>query len=97
MRLHPLLAAAALASLLLTVEYAFAFTVDEKSGTNPDGSARYVDPDEQPLPFLLRGSGAQTQNNDSDRNSGTGYSTPTSGPHQWPNFFDWLFSTPPRK
>ena len=26
---------------------AHAFTVDQQSGTNPDGSAKYVDPDEQ--------------------------------------------------
>jgi hypothetical protein len=88
-------AVAVLAGGILLSDHALAFTVDEKSGTNPDGSARYVDPDEQPLPFLRFGGGAQTDNNDSDRSSGDGYSTPASGAHQWPNLFDWLLSTPP--
>jgi spore coat protein U-like protein len=96
MRLHHLLAATALAGMLLAAENASAFTVDEKSGTNPDGSARYVDPDEQTLPFQLFS--AQTQNNDIDRSSGSRYAAPAAdGNYQWLNFFD-LFSTPsPRK
>ena len=39
----------------LAAHDAAAFTIDNDSGTNPDGTARYVDPDDQPLPAPLGG------------------------------------------
>jgi hypothetical protein len=46
MRLLPVFAVA-LAAMLLFSHHAFAFSSDPTSGTNVDGSARYVDPDDQ--------------------------------------------------
>ncbi|HYC18536.1 MAG TPA: hypothetical protein VEC94_15130 [Pseudolabrys sp.] len=41
-----LLAGASMAAFIVT-SAAHAFTIDPQSGTNADGSAKYVDPDEQ--------------------------------------------------
>jgi hypothetical protein len=41
--------AALLAFVMLAPAAALAFDVDTTSGTNPDGSARYSDPDDAPL------------------------------------------------
>ncbi len=40
---------AALLALMMLAPAALAFDVDTTSGTNPDGSARYSDPDDAPL------------------------------------------------
>ena len=37
----------AVAAVLLCTHHASAFSMDSSSGTAPDGSSRYVDPDEQ--------------------------------------------------
>jgi hypothetical protein len=37
----------AVAALLLCTHHASAFSMDSSAGTAPDGSSRYVDPDEQ--------------------------------------------------
>ncbi|HXZ45225.1 MAG TPA: hypothetical protein VEH02_00655 [Pseudolabrys sp.] len=52
MKLHRPKTLTALLTALATVAFvatdaAHAFTIDLQSGTNPDGSAKYVDPDEQ--------------------------------------------------
>jgi hypothetical protein len=47
--------AAVLFAALIAAPDAFAFTFDEANGTNPDGSAHYADPDDQPLPPPLGG------------------------------------------
>jgi hypothetical protein len=44
MRLLPVVTA--LAAVLLSTHHASAFSSDPASGTNSDGSARYVDPDD---------------------------------------------------
>jgi hypothetical protein len=46
MQRHPLLAAAILAGLLFSIHPAMAFKVDDKTGNNPDGTARFFDTDE---------------------------------------------------
>lgn len=95
MRIRPLIVAAALSAMFLFAHQAFAFTVDEHSGTKPDGSPRYVDPDEQPSPFLF-GAQGQNRSNDFDRNFGP--APPSNGSSQWLMFPQWLFSTePPHK
>ena len=45
MRLLPVVTA--VAAVLLCTHHASAFSTDSSSGTAPDGSSRYVDPDEQ--------------------------------------------------
>lgn len=37
----------AMSALLLCTHYASAFSMDSSTGAGPDGSSRYVDPDEQ--------------------------------------------------
>ena len=54
MRLLYSLAAAMLVTVLLPVLHASAFSTDPTSGTNPDGSPRFVDPDDQIRSFFLR-------------------------------------------
>jgi hypothetical protein len=49
MRHLPLGVAALLAFVIVAPSASFAFDVDTTSGTNPDGSARYSDPDDAPL------------------------------------------------
>jgi hypothetical protein len=49
MRLLYALAAVTLLTVLLPVLHASAFTIDPASGTNPDGSSRFMDPDEQSI------------------------------------------------
>ena len=46
-RLHTIALAAALGLALLAAPAEQAFTIDEQSNTNSDGSAKYVDPDQQ--------------------------------------------------
>jgi hypothetical protein len=95
MKTRTLAVVAALAGGILLSDHALAFTVDEKSGTNPDGSARYVDPDEQPLPFPFlvpsRPTDASEYQSDSSR-----YDPPPDRNGQWLRLPDW-FSSPPRR
>jgi hypothetical protein len=52
----------------LCTHQASAFSIDPASGTNSDGSSRYVDPDAQ-IHSLLGGKGGEDQNLGYDRNS----------------------------
>ena len=88
-----LFGAAVLASILFS-QHALAFTVDEKSGTSPDGSARYVDPDEQPIPLLTP---ARPSEGSEFQNSGSQYQPPLDRNGQWLRLPDWFFSPPPRR
>ncbi len=90
------LVVAALAAVLST-QHAFAFSTDPTSGTNADGSARYVDPDDQ-VRSALGSKGGETQelgyDNGSDHRklpaseviAGQGVLAP-----------NWFFSTAPRR
>jgi len=53
MRHTPFSVAALLAFVFVAPSAVLAFDVDTTSGTNPDGSARYADPDDAPLPGPL--------------------------------------------
>jgi hypothetical protein len=81
MRHSPILAAALLAFAMLAPCAASAFELDNTSGTNPDGSPRYADPDEAPLQGPLGGvvvkPGAQFGG------TATGSSSPSSTPSSW--------------
>jgi hypothetical protein len=46
-RLHTIAVAAALGLALVAAPAAQAFTIDDQSNTNSNGSAKYVDPDQQ--------------------------------------------------
>ncbi len=65
MRFLPLTFAMIVAAALFTAPNAFAFTLDDNS-TKADGSPRYVDPDEQPLPWVSGGSSNQANEYNSD-------------------------------
>ena len=58
MRLLYYLAAAILLVMLIPILQASAFTMDSTSGTNSDGSSRFVDPDEQVRSFRRNARGA---------------------------------------
>jgi len=91
-----LFAVAILAGGFLLSDHALAFTVDEKTGTNPDGSPRYADPDEQPLPFPFLVPRRPTDA--SEYQSGDSPNDPPSDRNgQWPSLPDWFFSPPPRR
>jgi hypothetical protein len=97
MRLLCSLAAVMLLTVLLPVLHASAFTIDSASGTNPDGSSRFVDPDEQIHSSFFGGS---TVNEDgwADRNSVSRNAVPgTDGPAQGITFPNWFFPTSPRR
>jgi hypothetical protein len=89
---HLSISVAALLALTMLAPAALAFDVDTKSGTNPDGSARYADPDDAPLPGLLGAitavmPGAQFGGSSSDsssssaasRESGSSWNSPQLG------------------
>jgi hypothetical protein len=98
MRTRPLIVIAALLATLLFAHQALAFTMDDKSGTKPDGSARYVDPDDQPSPFLFGTPQGQAEGN--DRSLAPRYNGPAAGGGSpWLQLPDWFTSTPrpPRK
>ena len=98
MRTRPLMVIAALSATLLFAHQALAFTMDDKSGTEPDGSARYVDPDDQPSPFLFGTTQGQTEG--SDRTLGPQYNSPRQdGSSPWLKLPDWFSPAPrpPRK
>jgi len=96
MRTRTLFAIAALTGGILLSGHASAFTVDEKSGTNPDGSPRYVDPDDQPLrfPFLVP---RRPTDASEYQSGGSRYDPPSDRNGQWPSLPDWFFSSPPRR
>ena len=94
MRIRTLLAAVAVATELFCAHHAFAFTVDEKSGTNPDGSARYVGPDEQLSPSVLFG--WQSQGDEHNDDASARNTAPTfDRNNQLMTLPDRFFSTPP--
>jgi|SRR6516225_800715 len=95
MRIRTFLAAVAVATeLFCAAHHAFAFTVDEKSGTNPDGSARYVDPDEQLSPSVLFG--WQSQGDEHNDDASARNTAPTfDRNNQLMTLPDRFFSTPP--
>ena len=92
MRTRTLVVVAALAGGILLSGHVLAFTVDERSGTNPDGSSRYVDPDEQPLPFPFL---APRRPTDASEYQSDGSPYDRNG--QWLRLPDWFFSSPPRR
>jgi len=59
MRLLTVAATAVL--LLLSAHHSSAFTIDPGSGTNSDGSARYVDPGDRIQSLLLGAAGSESQ------------------------------------
>jgi hypothetical protein len=62
MRLLPVAVMTVLAAALLFSNHASAFSSDPTSGTNVDGSSRYVDPDDQiHSRFGLGGDGSESQ------------------------------------
>jgi hypothetical protein len=97
MRIRTLLAAIAVTTVLFCAHHAFAFTVNEKSGTNPDGSAHYVDPDEQLSPSVLFG--WQSQGDERNDDASARNTAPTFDRNdQLMTLPDRFFSTqPPRR
>jgi hypothetical protein len=94
MAIRGLFAAAVLAGAMFFAQHALAFTVEEKSGSNPDGSPRYVDPDDQPLPFPFLRLGTPTQG--SEYQGGDSQYAPNSDrSDQWLRLPDWTVSSPP--
>jgi hypothetical protein len=84
---HLPISVAALLALMMLAPPALAFDVDTTSGTNPDGSARYADPDDAPLSGPL---GAVTmtpgaQFGDSTTNSGGSSSSSSRNDSDWSN------------
>jgi len=96
MRSRALFAAALLAGGILCLDHALAFSVDEKSGTNPDGSARFVDPDDQPLPFPILVPTRPTGTSEYQP-GGSQYVQPPDGNGKLPILPDWFLSSPPRR
>ena len=84
-------------TILLPVLHASAFTIDPASGTNADGSSRFVDPDEQIHSSFFGGS-AINEDGWADRNSVRRNAAPaTVGTDQGITFPNWFFPTsPPR-
>jgi hypothetical protein len=95
MRFLALVAAAMLAATLALTHQAFAFTI-YNSGTNPDGSPRYADPDEK-LQSNLGGQG-QAKGAGPARNSVSIYSGVMPGTHEvLPPPASFFKTAPPRK
>jgi|SRR5262245_784591 len=94
MRILAFVAAATLTAMLALSHPAFAFTV-YNSGTNPDGSARYADPDER----LQAGLGGQRQAKTGGpvRNAVSIYSGVMPGTHEVLPPPAGLFKIVPRK
>ena len=97
MRLLYSLVAAMLVTVLLPVLHASAFTSDPASGTNYDGSPRFVDPDDQ-IHSLFSGGSGLNEDGWSDRNSAprTAFPSP-DGTNQGITFPSWFFPTSPRR
>jgi hypothetical protein len=83
MRKLPIVASAILGIAALAFP-AFAFDIDSSTSTNPDGTARYADPDDKPIGGPL---GAVTVTPRSNFSSGV--STSTSSSSQGSQEFDW--------
>jgi hypothetical protein len=97
MRLPYSFAVAMLLTILLPVLHASAFTIDSASGTNPDGSSRFMDPDEQIHSSFFGGS-AVNEDGWADRNSVRRDAAPaTDGATQGITFPNWFFPTSPRR
>jgi hypothetical protein len=95
MRVLAFVAAATLTAMLALSHQAFAFTV-YNSGTNPDGSARYADPDERLQANV--GGQRQAKNAGPARNAVSIYSGVMPGTHDVLPPPAALFKTaPPRK
>jgi hypothetical protein len=93
MRILYSFAIAMLLTILLPVLHASAFTIDPTSGTNADGSPRFVDPDEQVHSSFFGGS-AVNEDGWADRHSAA---PATVGTAQGITFPNWFFPTsPPR-
>jgi hypothetical protein len=107
MQRHPLLAAAILAGLLFSIRPAMAFTVDDKTGNNPDGTARFFDTDEvkpssafdvKPSSALRFGVQGQSSNENVDRNSPSLFTNPSfSGTPFQSQIPDSAFINPARR
>jgi hypothetical protein len=95
MRLLYSLVAAMLVTVLLPVLHASGFTSDPASGTNPDGSPRFVDPDDQ-IHSLFFGRSGLNEDGWADRSSTSRNAFPSpSGTNQGPTFPSWFFPTSP--
>ena len=89
MRLLYALAAVMLLTVLLPVLNASAFTIDSASGTNLDGSSRFVDADEQ-IDSSFFGGSAVNEDGWADRNSVSRNAVAgTDGPTQDVTFPNW--------
>jgi len=96
MRLLYSLATAMLVTLLLPVLHASTFTTDPTSGTNPDGSPRFTDPDEQ-IHSLFSGGSGLNEDGWFDRNSASRNVFPSPDrTNQGVTFPSWFFPTSPR-
>jgi hypothetical protein len=92
MRQSPIFVAALL-SLTALASPAFAFDIDSSASPNPDGTARYADPDDKPIGAAL---GAVTAAPRSGFTGGVTTSTsPSSIPQSWQEL-DWANPMPPR-
>jgi hypothetical protein len=97
MRLVHSFAAAMLMTVLLPVLHAHAFTSDPTSGMNPDGSPRFVDPDDQ-IHSLFSGGSGLNEYGWADRNSASRNAFPSpGGVDQGVTFPNWFFPTSPRR
>ena len=97
MRLLYALAAVMLLTVLLPVLHASAFTIDSASGTNPDGSSRFMDPDEQIHSSFFGGS-AVNEDGWADRNSAyRNFSPGADGSNQGITFPNLFSPTLPRR
>ena len=95
MRLLYSLVAATLMTVSLPVLHASAFTSDPASGTNPDGSARFVDPDDQ-FHSMFSGGAGLNEDGWADRSSTQRNAFPSAaGPNQGFSFPSWFVPTSP--
>lgn len=85
MRQSPILVAAFL-GLAMLAPPAFAFDIDSSTSTNPDGTARYADPDDKPMTGAL---GAVTVRPSSGFTGGMTTSTSPSSVPQSSQELDW--------
>ncbi len=90
MRQLPILVAAFL-SLAVLAPPAMAFDIDTSTSTNPDGTARYADPDDKPMTGAL---GAVTIGPSSSFAGGA--SSPSSIPQSWQDL-GWANPLPDRR
>ncbi len=90
--LAPILVAAFL-SLAMLAAPALAFDIDTSTSTNPDGTARYVDPDDKPMTGPL---GAVTIGPRANFTGGATTTSPSSIPQSWQEL-DWANPLPDRR